>query len=116
LCNLAVPINYESYNYTLNHAMSQGAWIKQITGGRGLWPVGGYMMYMYTDLDLEHHSHLSTTINPTSRSIIILTYARRSDWYLRAYPSILHGTVKMACFSWGGSTSGHHNVIRLNPH
>jgi len=57
--------------------MTQAAWVKQTTGGRGLWPVDGYMMY--TDIDLEYLSHLSTSFNPTVDKPIILTDARRRD-------------------------------------
>jgi len=57
--------------------MTEAAWVKQSTGGRGLWPVDGYMMY--TDIDLEYHSHLSSTFNPTVDIPIILTDARRRD-------------------------------------
>jgi len=44
-------LNYESYHYALSRDMTQAAWIKQSTGGSGLWPVDGYMVY--TDTDLE---------------------------------------------------------------
>jgi len=47
-------LKQESYHYALSHDMTQAAWVKQSTGGRGLRPVGGYMMY--TDIDLEYHS------------------------------------------------------------
>jgi len=55
--------------------MTQAAWVKQGTGGRGLWPVDGYMMYTYTDL--EYHSHLLTSFNLTVDKPIIHTDARR---------------------------------------
>jgi len=35
--------------------MTKAAWITQTTGGRGLRPVDGYMMY--TDIDLECHPY-----------------------------------------------------------
>jgi len=57
--------------------VTQAAWVKQSTGGRGLWPVDGYMMYRY--IDVEYHSHLLATFNPTVDKPIILTNARRKD-------------------------------------
>jgi len=58
--------------------MTQAAWVKQSTGDRGLWSVGGYMMY--TNIDLEYHSHLLTTFNLTVDKPIILTDARRDKY------------------------------------
>jgi len=45
----------------------------QTTGGKGLRPVDRYMMY--TDIDFEYHSQLSTTVNKP----IILEHARSRD-------------------------------------
>jgi len=49
----------------------------QTTGGKGLRPVDRYMMY--TDIDFEYHSQLSTTFNLTLNKPIFLTQARRRD-------------------------------------
>jgi len=48
------------------------------TGGKGLRPIDGYLMY--TDMDfIEYHSQLSTTFNLTVNKPIILTHARKRD-------------------------------------
>jgi len=78
----------------------------QTTGGMDLRPVDRYVMY--TDIDFEYHSQLSTTFNLTVNKPIILTHARRRDKYCRAYPYILQGTVKISCISWDSSTRVHH--------
>jgi len=57
--------------------MTHTAWVMQSTCGRGLWLVDGYMVY--TDIDLEYHSHHSTIFKPTVDKPIILTYSRRID-------------------------------------
>jgi len=49
----------------------------QTTGGKGLRPDDGYMIY--TDIDFEYNSQLSTTFNLTVNKPIILTHARRRD-------------------------------------
>jgi len=49
----------------------------QTTGGKGLRPVDRYLMY--TDIDLEYHSQLSTTFNQTVNEPRILTHAMRRD-------------------------------------
>jgi len=43
--------------------MTQVAQVKYGTGVRYLRPIGGKMMYTY--IDFEYHSHLSTTFNLT---------------------------------------------------
>jgi len=63
---------------------------------------------MYTDIDLDYHSHLSTTFNLTVDKPIILTDVRRRDKFCRAYTYMLKGTVKISCISWDSSTRGHH--------
>jgi len=57
--------------------VTQAAWVKQNTGGRGLWSFDGYMMYRY--IAVEYHSHLLATFNPIVDKPIILTNARRKD-------------------------------------
>jgi len=76
----------------------------QTTSGKGLRPVDRYMMYMYTDINFEYNSQLSTTLNQTGTKALILTLAKRRDQYCRAYPYILQGTVKISCISWDSST------------
>jgi len=49
----------ESYHYALSREMAQGAWEFHGTCAWTHMPFDGYMMY--TDIDLEYHSHLSTT-------------------------------------------------------
>jgi len=49
----------------------------QSTDGKVLRPMDRYMMY--TDIDFEYHSKLSTTFNLTVNKPIILTHARRRD-------------------------------------
>ena len=62
--------------------MTQAAWVKQSIGDMGLWPIDGYnKIIMYTDIDLEYHSHLSTSFSPTVDKPLIHTDARRSDYY-----------------------------------
>jgi len=63
---------------------------------------------MYTDIDFEYLSQLSTTFNLTVIKSIILTHTRRRDKYCRANPYILQGTVKISCISWDSSTRVHH--------
>ena len=36
---------------------------------------------MYTDIDWEYHSHLSTTLNITLNCPLIITHARGIDQY-----------------------------------
>ena len=43
--------------------MTQVTWVKHGTGFGYLRPNDGYMMF--TDIDFEYHSHLSTTLNLT---------------------------------------------------
>jgi len=82
----------------------------QTTCGKGLRPVDRYMMY--TDIDFKYHSQLSTAFNLTvNYKPIILTHARRRDWYCRAYPFILQVTVKI---SRDSSTRVHHLVMALS--
>jgi len=49
----------------------------QTTCGKGLRPVGRNMMY--TDIDYEYHSQLSTTFNLKLKNPIIHTHARRRN-------------------------------------
>jgi len=46
----------------------------QTSGGKGLRPVVRYMFMMYTDIDFEYHSQLSTTFNLTVNKPIILIH------------------------------------------
>jgi len=55
----------------MSHEKMQG------TDGKCLRPMDRYMMY--TDIDFEYHSQLSTTFNLTVNKPIILTHARRRD-------------------------------------
>ena len=51
-------LNYESYHYALSHEMTLGAWVFH---GSCAWTnrlFDGLMMF--TDIDCEYHSHLST--------------------------------------------------------
>jgi len=77
---LITLLNKESYHYALSRDMTQAAWVKQSTGDIGLWPIDGHnKIIMYTDIDLEYHSHLSTSFSPTIDKPLIHTDARRSD-------------------------------------
>jgi len=49
----------ESYHNALSHEKIQVAWALHGTCVWTLRPSDGFMMY--TDIDLEYHSHLSTT-------------------------------------------------------
>jgi len=70
---------------------------KQTTGGRGLRPVDGYIMY--TDIDFEYNSQLSTTFNLTVDKPKILTHDRRkisTAGPIHIYSKVLfHGTVQL---------------------
>jgi len=52
-------LNEEFDHYALSREMAQVAWAFHGTCVWTLRPFDGYMMY--TDIDLEYHSHLSTT-------------------------------------------------------
>ena len=75
------------------------------------------IIMIYTDIDFEYRSQLSTTFNLTVNKPIILTHARRRNKYWKAYPYIdlLQSTVKISCISWDSSTSVHHWVMAVKP-
>ena len=66
-------LNQESYNSVLSCDMTHVARRMQTTGGKGLRPVERYVMQIYTDINLEYHSQLSTTFNITVNKPIYLT-------------------------------------------
>ena len=42
-------------------------------------PLDGYMMY--TDIDFEYHSHISTTFNLTLNQPVMVTHVRSRDQF-----------------------------------